>query len=516
MEPQLPPLIMGVLLKGADEKDVLEIAKTLKKTSLKNKGYDHIILTDWQSSRRSVDNKLRFDRGLYGSGALLLKTLKEDYGIKIGLNTSISDLTDGGKPGGMYFESVDARTFAEWGVNYIRVDYSHVTDVVKDKNGTGDGVWPTTTPNLNYVGYNKLNGATAVETRPSWTIFILDGGANISDNRLTGLNTNGGMATFTVNVSAEDAGKYMIAFGYNKQRNGNTDRERLIQAVVSNASAGVYDDVYNYEFPRSSRWHNESRVTGIITLKEGTNTITLRNPVTSRETDARERYKAMAVTFDDYSPDTLFAVNDWGRANSSAWADAFAYSARVAADSTDWAAVKAAYNSAITSQNSNIYTDLGPVNTFLTEEQIKTQLSIWSILASPMFLDTTAERLTKYMNLLGNEYMLNILTDSLRFQGKRISMLNNVDVVVKPLNDNKVALLVFNKGIAPAATRINLLDLNHRDSRVTLPVASSYEVTDVWSGRTDNKVPQTFTTPEITADSAALFIVVAIPFGNGT
>jgi hypothetical protein len=501
--------IMGVSLKGASESDILEMAQTLIKTGLKDKGYAYMVLNDWQSSGRSIDNRLRFDSGLFSDGTALIQKLKNDCGIKVGLNTSISDLTNGGKPGSMHFEALDARTFAEWGAGYVRVDYSHVTDVRKDKNGMGEGTWPTSTPDLNYVGYNKLNGATALETRLHWKAFSFKGGARIFGNRLTGLSSNGGEATFTIKVAAVDAGKYMIAFGYNKQRNGNASRERLIQAVVSNKAAGVHNDAYNFEFPRSSMWHNESRATGVIDLKAGTNSITLRNPVMGRESDAAVRYKAMAASFQRHCPSTLFAINDWGRAGSIQWAndaDTFAYSARVAADPTDMASVKAAYKSAISSQNSRVITDLGPINSFLTRENVKTQLSIWSILPSPIVLNATAEKLSEYANIFGNEYMIGILNDSLRLQGKLVSSLNDVDVVAKPISGNRVALLIYNKSAAPAVTLINIDDIRGQDSRVELPKARQYEVMDVWSGRTET-VEKAFPVPLVPADGAALYIV---------
>jgi len=511
------PPIMGVSLKGANEKDTLEVAQVLKETGLKDKGYNYIILSDWQSSKRSTDNKLRFDRGLFSDGPVLIRKLKDDYGIKVGLNTSISDLTCGGKHGSMHFEKLDARTFAEWGVDYVRADYSHVTDVKKDKNGIGEGVWPTSTPDLNYVGYNKLNGATALETRLPWKAFVLKGDSRISGNRLTGLSSNGGEATFTIKVAANDAGKYIVAFGYNKQRNGDASRERLIQALVSNKAAGVHDDAYNFEFPRSSMWHNESRATGIIDLKEGANTITLRNPVKDRESDAATRYSAMAASFQRHRPSVLFAINDWGRAGSLTWAnvsdaanagDAFAYSARAAADPTDMASVKAAYNSAIASQNPKVITDLGPINSFSIEENIKTQLSIWSVLASPIILNATTEKLNEHANLFGNEYMLGILNDSLRLQGKLVSSLSDVDVMARPLSGNRVALLIYNKGATPAALPIEIKDIHSYFSRVGLPKARQYEVTDVWSGHTE-KVDKAFPVPWIPADGATLYIVKA-------
>ena len=504
------PPILGVSLKGASESEILEMAQTLKKTGLKDKGYNYIILSNWQSSARSIDNKLRFDGGLFSDGPALVKKLKNDYGIKVGLNTSISDLTSGGKPGSMGFEELDARTFAEWGIDYVQVEYSHVTDVAKDKNGMGEGAWPTSTPDLNYVGYNKLNGATALETRPPWKSFALSGGARIFGNRLTGLSANGGTATFTIKMAAADAGKYMVAFGYNKQRNGDASRERLIQAVVSNKAASVHDEVYNIEFPRSSMWHNESRATGVIDLKGGTNTITLRNPVTGRESDAAARYSAMAAAFQKHCPSAIFAINDLGLAGSIQWANnvgTFAYSARAASDPTDMASIKAAYSSAIANQSPKAITDLGPINLSLAGENIKTQLSIWSILPSPIILNATSEKLCEHASIFGNEHILGILNDSLCLQSKLVSVPpDSTEVVARPLGGNKIALLIYNKGAAPVATLIEMDDIHGYYKSLGLPRARRYEALDVWSGRTQI-VNDVLSVPWLPADGAALYII---------
>jgi len=42
--------VKGVALRGADEAAVLELAAALVESGLKEDGYDHIVLSDWQSS----------------------------------------------------------------------------------------------------------------------------------------------------------------------------------------------------------------------------------------------------------------------------------------------------------------------------------------------------------------------------------------------------------------------------------------------------------------------------------
>eukprot|EP00049_Salpingoeca_infusionum_P009158 m.151714 g.151714 ORF g.151714 m.151714 type:complete len:499 (+) comp14257_c0_seq1:116-1612(+) len=89
-------------------------------------GYDTIHIDDcWAAlngSRDPVTNELianstRFPEGMYAVGSYL-----HSKGIKFGLYTAESPHTCKGYPGSAGYEQLDANTFADWGVDYLKVD----------------------------------------------------------------------------------------------------------------------------------------------------------------------------------------------------------------------------------------------------------------------------------------------------------------------------------------------------------------------------------------------------------
>jgi len=300
--------VKGIALRGGDEATVLKLAAALVESGLKEDGFDHIVLIDWQSSSRAVDNTLRFDRGLFPGGEGIIQILKEEYGIKTGLNTSVSDLTGGGKPGSLHFETLDAKTFAKWGVSYVQYDYSHVSDIPRDKNFDG---FFTDAPDIMYVGMNIAEGAQAPETVYLPESAALTGGTRLTDEgRLTGLGGNGGTASFKVN--AEKAGQYMVTLGF---AGGKRELENQIQVIINGGNFCVI------EFPRTGAWHTkDARAHGTVWLDEGENEITLKNPVTGRESAALLRYNCMMQELRAHSPDTQLGTHGWAEKVSTEWA----------------------------------------------------------------------------------------------------------------------------------------------------------------------------------------------------
>lgn len=59
----------------------------------------------------------RFPSGMKAMGSYL-----HSRGIKYGIYTDAGKTTCGGYPGSHGYEAVDADTFAEWGVDYLKVD----------------------------------------------------------------------------------------------------------------------------------------------------------------------------------------------------------------------------------------------------------------------------------------------------------------------------------------------------------------------------------------------------------
>lgn len=94
-------------------------------------GWNHIMMDDlWQGTRKAdgtpQPNASRFPNGL--------KTVA-DYvhqnGMKFGLYTDAADRTCAGAFGSYGYEEIDAKTYAEWGVDVVKCDYCYAPDDVE-------------------------------------------------------------------------------------------------------------------------------------------------------------------------------------------------------------------------------------------------------------------------------------------------------------------------------------------------------------------------------------------------
>jgi len=498
--------VMGVFVNNPDEIKALDLAKAMLDGGLVAVGYDTLIFGDgWQSSRRDADLKQQFDIGLFPGGSDIIGTLASArYGLKCGLVTSISDLTLAGKPGLMGFEKLDAKTFQSWGVSYLRVDYVHVGDLPTDKN---PDVFPTITPDISAIGIHRLDDLTNPEKRYQAHEAIAMGvklttttvARTTATNFLTGFGGTSNTAMF--HVTANGAGAYMLSIDYNKTK---SERERLVRAVVNGT------DVYNIEFPRTMAWgglsHEVSRAATRIKLQDGLNTILLYNPVTDRATDAENRYKLLA---DALADNIFFAINAVA-ATPEVWAHSITDSSRVPANEiTDFSSVKAAYEASLTRmsvQSAEHHLDLGLINLGLNSEELKSQFTLWSVLNSPLILSGTPEQLAdkSKSDIIKNAALIAISQKSSRFQAKRIPHGNNIDVIIRPLENGRAALVVFNKGGA-AAGDVSLNIGKLLDAVSGFPASGRIVITDVFTDSVSSLRSRTLAVGNIPAGGVAAY-----------
>jgi len=95
---------------------------TLVDTGFVAAGYNYINLDDcWQISR-DQDNKIVADPNAFPSGIKALADYAHKKGMKFGLYSDAGTNTCQGRPGSLGYEEIDARTYAEWGVDYLKYD----------------------------------------------------------------------------------------------------------------------------------------------------------------------------------------------------------------------------------------------------------------------------------------------------------------------------------------------------------------------------------------------------------
>merc|ERR1711936_1059471 len=86
-------------------------------------GYDTIIIDDcWLDHKRSPEGKLQPDPERFPSGIPSLSNYFRKLGLKFGLFEDYGNRTCGGYPGVLQNMELDAKTFAEWGVDYVKLD----------------------------------------------------------------------------------------------------------------------------------------------------------------------------------------------------------------------------------------------------------------------------------------------------------------------------------------------------------------------------------------------------------
>jgi alpha-galactosidase len=105
------------------EKDVEETADAMVSSGMLKAGYNYIFIDDgWQGGRDNKNNMIP-DSKKFPSGIKALADYVHSKGLKIGIYSDAAPLTCAGYTGSLGFENQDAKTFASWGIDYLKYDY---------------------------------------------------------------------------------------------------------------------------------------------------------------------------------------------------------------------------------------------------------------------------------------------------------------------------------------------------------------------------------------------------------
>ena len=102
---------------------VKEIADAMVKTGMKEAGYEYIIIDDiWQGGRDNR-NHIIPDPVKFPGGIKALADYVHSKGLKLGIYSDAAEWTCAGYTASYGFEEQDAKTFATWGIDYLKYDY---------------------------------------------------------------------------------------------------------------------------------------------------------------------------------------------------------------------------------------------------------------------------------------------------------------------------------------------------------------------------------------------------------
>ena len=107
-----------------DENMIKETADVMVSSGLLAAGYDYLVIDDcWQEKKRGKDGRLVASKEKFPSGMKAIADYVHSKGLKFGMYTCVGTMTCGEYPGSNDYEFIDAQSFAEWEVDYLKVDY---------------------------------------------------------------------------------------------------------------------------------------------------------------------------------------------------------------------------------------------------------------------------------------------------------------------------------------------------------------------------------------------------------
>ncbi len=106
-----------------DEDLIRQTADAMVSSGLRDAGYEYLNLDDCWQSARAGDGTIIADPERFPSGIPALAKYVHDRGFKFGLYTCAGTLTCQERPGSYGYEELDARTYAAWGVDFVKVDW---------------------------------------------------------------------------------------------------------------------------------------------------------------------------------------------------------------------------------------------------------------------------------------------------------------------------------------------------------------------------------------------------------
>ncbi len=105
---------------------VKETAEAMVDLGFRQAGYEYVVIDDcWSKLQRSDDGRLVADDQKFPNGIKSLSDFIHTKGLKFGMYSCAGLMTCAAYPGSYEHEFVDAQTFADWGVDYLKYDYCY-------------------------------------------------------------------------------------------------------------------------------------------------------------------------------------------------------------------------------------------------------------------------------------------------------------------------------------------------------------------------------------------------------
>ncbi len=108
-----------------NEKIIMEMADAMVRSGMSKAGYKYIVIDDcWQGGRKK-DGEIYANKKRFPHGIKYLADYIHSKGLKFGIYSDAGTKTCQRRPGSRGYEFQDARTYAKWGVDYVKYDWCY-------------------------------------------------------------------------------------------------------------------------------------------------------------------------------------------------------------------------------------------------------------------------------------------------------------------------------------------------------------------------------------------------------
>jgi len=115
---------------GISENSIKSVADSLVSRGLKDAGYNYIVIDDCWQIGRGADSVIIADSVNFPSGIKALADYIHSKGLKFGIYSDAGKKTCQGKPGSFNYKKIDAKTYAKWGVDYVKFDWCYTDNEI--------------------------------------------------------------------------------------------------------------------------------------------------------------------------------------------------------------------------------------------------------------------------------------------------------------------------------------------------------------------------------------------------
>ncbi|KAG2548204.1 hypothetical protein PVAP13_9KG150800 [Panicum virgatum] len=166
-----------------------------------------------------------------------------------------------------------------------------------------------------------------------------------------------------------------------------------------------------------------------------------------------ERYTKMSNAMKTYGKNIFFSLCEWGRENPATWAGSMGNSWRTTDDIADnWGSMTSRAD-----QNDRWASYAGPGgwndpdmlevgNGGMSEVEYRSHFSIWALAKAPLLIGCDVRSMSQQTkDILTNWEVIAVNQDSLGVQGKKVQSNNGLEVWAGPLNNNRKAVVLWNR-----------------------------------------------------------------------